>query len=363
MTSATAGSQRALRIGRRSAMTDASDAEPRRVTVRTVAAAAKVSTATVSRVMSGLPTVDPELAARVRRVAEELAYRPNENARSLALGSLRNIGVLMPDLANSYFHEIIKQLHRAAAPAGFRMLIADHTGEPDDEYAAAADLIGHVDGLVLLSPRMPRSRLRALARESTPVVLVNRVEFGVDLPMIGADSFTAMLAVGAHLVALGHRRVVYLSGNELAWQDRERWRGIQAGRALGLDVTRVECDGTFETSYAVADQTLVHGPTAIICFNDLSALGLMARLRDLGTSVPDDISVVGFDDIPIGRHAFPSLTTLRSPREELGQRAWEILETSLDRQPVDEQPVLLPAPLIIRQSTAPVRRERNNMHE
>lgn len=333
--------------------------EPRRATVRTVAAAAQVSTATVSRVMSGVSTVDPELAARVRRVAEELAYRPNENARGLALGTRRNIGVLMPDLGNSYFHEIVKHLHGAAAPAGFRMLIADHSGKPDDEYATAADLIGHVDGLALLSPRMSGARLKELARHSTPVILVNRIEFGVDLPMIGADSFTAMLEVCAHLVSLGHRRLAYLSGNELSWQDRERWRGIQASRVLGIEVARVESDGTFEKSYDVAEQTLVHQPTAIICFNDLSALAVMSRLRDLGLAVPDDISIVGFDDIPIGRHSFPSLTTVRSPREELGRRSWELLAARLTRQPVDAQPQLLPAPLILRDSTGPVRRKRH----
>jgi LacI family transcriptional regulator len=234
------------------------------------------------------------------------------------------------------------------------MLIADHSGEPDDEYSTAVDLIGHVDGLALLSPRMSRARLKELTRHNTPVVLVNRVEFGVDLPMIGTDSFTAMLEVCAHLVGLGHRRVVYLSGNELAWQERERWRGIQASRVLGIDVTRVESDGTLETSYDDAEHTLVHDPTAIICFNDLSALGVLSRLRDLGINVPGDISVTGFDDIPIGRHTSPSLTTVRSSREELGRGAWDLLEASLARQPYDEQPVLIPAPLIIRQSTGPV---------
>jgi LacI family transcriptional regulator len=159
-----------------------------------------------------------------------------------------------------------------------------------------------------------------LGNSYTPVVLVNRVEFGVDLPMIGTDSFTAMLEVCAHLVGFGHRRVVYLSGNQLAWQDRERWRGIQASRVLGLEATRVEADGTLETGYDVAEQALVHEPTGVTCFNDLSALGVMSRLRDVGLGVPDDISVVGFDDISIGRHFAPSLTTVRSPREELGRR-------------------------------------------
>ncbi len=125
-----------------------------------------------------------------------------------------------------------------------------------------------------------------------------------------------------------------------------------------MEATRVESDGTLETSYDVAEGALVHKPTAIICFNDLSALGVMSRLRDLGLGVPGDVSVVGFDDVPIGRHFSPSLTTVRSPREELGRRAWELLEAGLARQPFDEPPALLPAPLIVRQSTGPAKQER-----
>lgn len=327
-------------------------AEPRRPTVHTVAAAAGVSTATVSRVMSGVPTVNPELAARVRRVAQELAYRPSEAARGLVLGRLRNIGVLMPDLGNAYFQDIVNHMHRVASETGFRMLIADHSGDPDDEYRTALDLMGYVDGVTLLSSRITLPGLKELARQSTPVVLVNRVELGVDLPMVSVDSFTAMLELCAHLAHLGHRRVVYLSGNKLAWQDRERWRAIQTSRVLGIDATRVESDGTIETSYKTAEQALAHQPTALICFNDLSAIGAMSKLRDLGINVPHDISITGFDDIVVGRHLTPSITTVSSPCDELGRRAWALMQAALDRQPASEMSTLLPTSLVIRESTA-----------
>jgi LacI family transcriptional regulator len=154
---------------------------------------------------------------------------------------------------------------------------------PDDGAGAggatAVDLMGHVDGLALLSPRLDRPALRDLARHRTPIVLVNRVEPGLDLPMIGVDSFTATLELCGHLAQLGHRRVVYVSGNEAAWQDRERWRAVQTSRFMRIEATRVESDGTIETSYAVADEALTGSPTAMICFNDLAAIGVISRLR------------------------------------------------------------------------------------
>ncbi|MDO0929594.1 LacI family DNA-binding transcriptional regulator [Streptomyces sp. TG1A-8] len=326
--------------------------EARKPTIRTVAAAAGVSTATVSRVMSNVSTVNPELAERVRRVAEQLSYRPSEAARNLALGALRNIGVLMPDLRNAYFHDIVKSMHDVATDSGFRMLIADHSGDPRDEYAAALDLMGHIDGLALLSSRIALPELRALARQSIPVVLVNRVEPGVDLPMVGVDAFTAMLEICAHLAGLGHRRVVYLSGSELSWIDRERWRGVQAGeRVLGLRATRVESDGTIETSYEAVEQALEHNPTAVICFNDLSAIGAISKLRELGLDVPGDISVTGFDDVVIGQHMLPALTTASSSRIDLGRQAWKLLHASLQKRDLSETTLLLPAKLVVRQST------------
>ncbi|MFJ6199238.1 LacI family DNA-binding transcriptional regulator [Micromonospora sp. NPDC092111] len=334
----------------------ASDATPgptRRTTIRTVAAAAGVSTATVSRVMSGVPTVNPEIAERVRRIAEELAYRPSEAARGLVLGAgLRNIGTLMPDLGNAYFHDIVKGMHSGAAHSGFRLLIAEHSGDPGDERATAMDLMGHVDALALLSSRIDLAGLRDIARQPTPVVLVNRVEPGIDLPMVGVDSFTAMLEICAHLAELGHRRVVYLSGSERAWQDRERWRGVRTSeRILGIEATRVEADGTIETSYAATEAALSHEPTALVCFNDLAAIGAISKLRELGLDVPGDISVSGFDDIAIAQHVFPALTTATTPRDEIGRQAWELLHASLDQRDLGEAVKLLPATLVTRQST------------
>jgi LacI family transcriptional regulator len=312
-----------------------------------------VSIATVSRVMSGSSAVTPDLAARVHKVAEELSYRPSSAARGLALGSLRNVGVLLPDLANAYFFDVVKQMHHGAHADGYRMLIADYSGDAGDEYATALDLLGQVDGLLLLSSRIPVAGLKELARQSTPVVLVNRIELGVDLPMVAIDNFTPMMELCGHLAKLGHRRVVYVAGSELSWQNRERWRGIEMAKVLGIEAVKVASDGTIEGSYAAVEEALTHEPTALICFNDLAALGAISKLRELGVRVPEDISVTGFDDIAIARHIDPRLTTVVSPKSQLGERGWALMHAALQHESGAPLP-LLPADLVVRGSTGPV---------
>ncbi|AOW92557.1 LacI family transcriptional regulator [Rhodococcus sp. WMMA185] len=319
-----------------------------------VAEAAGVSTATVSRVMSGNPAVSPELAARVHAAAEEMAYRPSGAARGLALGSLRNVGVIVPDLANAYFLEVVKQMHHGGRADGYRMLVADYSAAADDEYATAVDLLGQVDGLILLSSRIPVSGLKDLAAQSTPVVLVNRVELGVDLPMVAVDNFTAMMELCGHLAELGHRRVVYIAGSDLSWQNRERWRAVEMARVLGIEAFKVDSDGSIEGGFSVTESALGHEPTALICFNDLTAVGVISKLRELGVRVPEDISVTGFDDVELAGHIAPRLTTVLSPKIQLGDQAWRLLQEALRSEPGTLVP-LLPAKVVIRDSTGTVR--------
>jgi len=325
----------------------------RRVTINTVAKAAGVSIATVSRVMSGGSAVTPDLAARVHKAAEELSYRPSTAARGLVLGSMRNMGVILPDLANAYFFDVVKQMHHGANADGYRMLVADYSGEASDEFDTAYDLLGQVDGLVLLSSRIPTSGLKELARQSTPVVLVNRVELEVDLPMVAVDNFTSMLELCGHLAGLGHRRIVYIKGSDLAWQNRERWRAIETAKVLGIEAKSVPSDGTIDGGYDVVEEALTHEPTALICFNDLTALGVISKLRARGLRVPEDISVTGFDDIAMARHLSPRLTTVVSPKAELGEQAWSLMRAALNNETTTSPP-LIPADVVIRESTGPV---------
>lgn len=325
----------------------------RRATIDIVAQQAGVSTATVSRVLSGSTAVSAELVERVQRAAAQLSYQPNGAARSLASGSLGHLGVIVPDLGNAYFTDIVQHMHRAAHADGFRIIIADSNGEADTELAAAQDLLGQVDGLVIMSPRMNSIGLKELARQNTPVVLINRVEIGIDLPMIAADNTTPIMDLCAHLAGHGHRRLTYLAGPESTWQNRQRWNAVQAAaKLLNLQATTVPADGTIEGGYTAAAQALASTPTALLCFNDLSALGAISALRDLGKSVPQDFSVSGFDDIDMARHIQPQLTTVVSPKAEIGTRAWEAVHALLNGQTTTSSPAL-PADLVLRDSTGP----------
>ena len=322
------------------------------VTIRMVAKEAGVSTATVSRALSQAGSVTPDLEERVRRAVETLGYRPNAAARGLSIGSLRNIGIVMPDMTNPYFFHVVDQITRGAAEEGYRVLLASSYGDPARELETAHELRPQVDGLVLLSTRIDPAGLRQLAGTDTPTVLVNRVEQGVDLPVAAVDNMAATMQLCGHLFALGHRRIVYLSGSELSWQDQERWKGVQLAQHMGLEAVRVEAEGTIESSYAAMDRALEAKPTAIIAFNDLAAVGALSRLRDLGIDVPGQMSVTGFDDIPIARHIQPHLTTVHSPTQELGDLAWDLLSQRLAGSDTTDVRYAV-AQLVLRESTAP----------
>lgn len=322
------------------------------VTIKMVAKEAGVSTATVSRVLSRAGSVKPDLEERVRLAVMTLGYQPNAAARGLSIGSLRNVGIIMPDMTNPYFFHVVDQITRGAADEGYRVLLASSYGDPDRELATALELLPQVDGLVLLSSRIDAAGLRQLARTDTPAVLVNRVEQGVDLPVAAVDNMAAIMQLCGHLLGLGHKKIVYLSGSELSWQDQERWKGILLARHMGLEAVRVEGEGTIESSYEAVDRALEFNPTAIVAFNDLAAVGALSRLRDLGIDVPGQMSVTGFDDIPIARHVQPHLTTVHSPTQELGDLAWFLLSQKLSGIAATEVRYAV-AKLVLRDSTAP----------
>jgi len=324
----------------------------RKVGINTVAERAGVSIATVSRVMSGSTSVNPSMAERVRAVAAELGYRPNGAARGLASGQNRSIGVLMPDMANPYFSQVMRAVSRQTSEREFGMVVADSGSEAANELAQCEELIAHVDGLVLLAPRMPAADLRTLAARGFPAVVVNRMELGADIPMVGVDNFSATLEHCQHLVNLGHRRVVYLSGPTSSWQNSERWRGVAQARILGLEVTSVETAGDMQAGHDAVPEALASRPTAIVAFNDLVAVGAIAGLRERGLRVPRDVSVAGFDDAVVGRFTDPTLTTATSPMDELGKLAWELLWSAM-RGDRPTPPDLLAAAVIYRESTGP----------
>lgn len=321
-----------------------------KVTIRQVAKSAGVSVATVSRVLAGADSVSQELTARVLEAARELGYTPHAVAQSLARGSTRVVGVVAPNLANPYFYALIKAMLHEADRDGFRLLIADSDESLTAEAALALSLLGPSDGLVMISPRCNDEVLVELARQGKPVTVVNRHLEG--LSMVLVDNHSAMRRLGQYVVGLGHTRLVYLQGPARSWQERERWRAMRNLRMPGITVVPVRAGGTMEDGHAAVPKILTTGCTAVVAHNDLTAIGVIAGLAEHGLSVPADLSVTGFDDIPFARFTSPALTTVHTPTEDIGRAAWRTMAGLLRGDQPGARVVLSAEPLI-RASAAP----------
>jgi len=322
----------------------------RQVTILSVAAAAGVSKSTVSRVMNDTPNVDPQIVIRVRDAAARLGYRPSGTAQNLSRGRTGIVGVLVPDLANPLFATILKGISAEAELDGYRTLVADANEQPDAELRHLNELARQSDGLILCGPRMSMPDLASLAELDVPIVVVNRRPAGNLFPSVTVDSREAVADLCRHLDALGHTHLCYLSGPPHAAADGERWSALKSSVRSRTKLTRVAAGAMLDDGHAAAEAALATGATCLIGFNDLVALGAVARLQELGITVPDQISVAGFDDIVYARFTSPGLTTVAMPMTEFGQEAWRLLSPYLHGRKT-RRTRTLSATLIIRGST------------
>lgn len=333
-------------------------------TIAQVAAAAGVSRATVSRVMNGQTNVAADLAERVRTAAAALQYHPSTTARGLSLGRTNSVALVVPDLANPMFQQILRGAVAAAEPFGFRFLVAETVEHADAEAEIALEARLRCDALILAAPRSPESVLRELLPQVEPVVLINREIQGLDVPTVRVDYGAGVHSVVDHLVALGHRDLAYAAGPRDSASHALRARALEEARERhsSLRVTTVACGSTVADGYRVADEVLASEATGVVAFNDLVAFGLLARLNETGVDVPADISIAGFDDIELARYGTPSLTTAAVPQAELGRRAWSLLHRLVAERAGTATagwsvpsgiPLVMPG-LVVRSSTGPV---------
>jgi LacI family transcriptional regulator len=274
--------------------------------------------------MNGNHSVDQALADRVRAAAEELNYTASPLARSLVLGRTNTIAVLVPDLENPTFHGVLRGISRGAIRDGYHVVIADSAESLTEERILAVETRRRCDGVVLCAPRMPEPELRLLLEELRPVVLVNRDVGSPGTPVVAADYRTALAELLELMYGYGHRSLVFLSG---ASQSASNARRLTAVRGFLDDhadasVQVLACGVSFDHGYSAVPRVLDSGVTGVLAFNDLVAMGLMSGLNALGVRVPDELSVVGFDDIPFARYLVPPLTTAAVPVVELGEHAW-----------------------------------------
>jgi DNA-binding LacI/PurR family transcriptional regulator len=322
------------------------------MTIRDVATRAGVSPATVSRVFSQPETVAPGTRQRVLTAAEELRYAPNPVARSLARRRTGNLGIVVPDIANSFSAMIIKAAQQEARHAEYALFVTASEELVDDEERQARALAPQVDGLLLTSPLASDACLRELA-EIVPVVVTNRILD--DVPAVLTASAQATGHAVEHLHALGHREVAYLAGPD-GYSNDSRTSGLQAACArLGLDpVVLGPFPARFSSGVRAADLVLAAGATAVVAFNDDIAAGLLTRFADRGVRVPEHISVVGHDDTALAEMVTPRLTTVHIPAAAAGATATQLLIRYVRGDDSGVRRYELPSELIVRGSTGPV---------
>ncbi len=311
-----------------------------------------MSVATVSRSFTVPDSVATATRARVLAVAAELRYEPNRAARGLITGRTGNIGLIVPDLGNPYFHAVLKGAQARARRADYALFVADGQERADEEESLINAMRKQVDGIVLCSSRLPTTKLAGLDNPPAMVLLNRRVPQRASVVLDSADG---MKQAVRHLAELGHRRCLFVSGPRRSWSNQQRLRGLRAA-ARAHDV-EYEILGPvapqFQSGVESAEQILNTDATAVLAYNDLVAVGILSRLAELGVRVPEQLSVVGFDDIPLAAMVIPPLTTVSLPTMRAGEAAVEVLLERLgSRGSVPPTASKLPATLIVRATTA-----------
>jgi LacI family transcriptional regulator len=325
-------------------------------TIRDVAREAGVSVATVSRVFNNSGPVRDGTRERIAEVARRLRYTPNSAARSLSTRQTETIGVLLPDLYGEFFSEVIRGIDQLLQTRGWHLLVSSSHNDRADVEAALRAMRGRVDGLLVMSPDLDLRALTENLPANLPVVLLNCEMEDRSNDSFNIDNYGGAVSVTRHLLDLGHHRVGVITGPARNHDARERLRGVRAaleGAGRGWDdAWVVEGDFLEESGYRGATTLLKRGgPTALIAGNDSMAIGALAALTHAGVRVPEEVAVVGFDDIPIARYVSPPLTTVRVSMPALGSRAAARLLEALDQGPGRERKQeLLPTELVIRRS-------------
>lgn len=328
------------------------------VSIKDVAAAAGVSTATVSRVLSPAnpdTPIRPSTRERVEHAIAELGYRPNDLARALLQQRSSAIGLVLPDIANPYYPPLVRAVEDVASRHGYRVVLCN-TDRQQEKAAAYLEVLvkTRVDGIVIAGggTALPPESL-VLRTYQTKIVTVGRHES--DHPSVRVDNRAAQRSATEHLTGLGHRRIGYVGGPLDSRTAQDRLEGhADALRDAGIpaDGELVAHAGFDEAGGYQAARGLLRldeRPTALVCANDRAAFGAYAALVDAGLSIPGDMSVIGFDDVPMASYVRPTLTTVSVPTYDLGAHATDILLAAIDGQE-RPAPVILPTTLRIRAS-------------
>lgn len=337
----------------------------KRATLTDIARETGFSVNTVSRALNGKPDVHHETREIILRMATKLNYHPDRLARGLRKQSTRVIGVVVSDVANPFFSSLMKSISKSARARDYRVLLQDSDESPRGEREAIEVLLSErIDGILICPVQTETSAIEMLAGSQLPVVLIGRRFTGLDMDYVMPDDLQGGRLAAQHLIDCGHERIGLINAPHQISSARERYEGfVRAHEAAGIPVDRSvvrsgvmnHIDGQREAKALLKKTPVV---TAIAAYSDFVAFGIARAVWEAGLRIPEDISLIGFDDTPLATCLPVPLSTVRVPIEKLGARGVEILcdkiEGTLDH-PVHEQ---LPTELVVRQSTARLTRAR-----
>ncbi len=303
-----------------------------RTTIKQVADKSGVSIATVSRVFNDSELVEEETKKKVLLVVEELRYSPNQIARSLSLNRTNAIGLLLPDLHGEFFSEVIRGVDTVVQQCNHHLLVSSSHNKKEEIRTALRMMSGRVDGLIIMSPNIDAETLHLNLPRNLPVVLLNCFINDRSFDSINIDNYAGAFMIVKHLIQHGHSKIAIIKGNENNLDARQRIDGYRAAlKEAGLLDFALEVVGDFTQSSGYDAVKIIleakEKPTAIFATNDSMAIGAMSALKERGIEIPDEIAIVGFDDIPVAQYLQPRLTTVRIDVAEYGAQAMKRLHT------------------------------------
>lgn len=335
------------------------DAQPGRsrmpgtaATIYDIAKAAGVNASTVSRALSNPGRVSVKTQKKIEDAAAELNYQVNPFARALPTGRTNTVGLIVSDITNPMYFDVIRGAEGAASERNYTLLLAESAESAKTELLAAKRIIPTVDGIILASPRLSDDQIQELAARK-PVVVINRTV--QDVPCVVAEIQTGVTDAVRHLAALGHKSLAYVAGPDRSWMSSHRWESIR-GRCewSRLTVDKISSGiPTVEGGRQAAGAVRASGATAVICYNDLMAIGLMRELQLAGVQIPGQISILGFDNIFGSDFTTPPLSTIKSPLRDTGAAALGLILANLGGAPGPEVRGELSTELVIRGSSGP----------
>jgi DNA-binding LacI/PurR family transcriptional regulator len=331
------------------------------VSIKDIARLAGVSHSTVSRALRNSPLIPSTTAERIQKIAAEAGYTVSAIARSLVTNRTQAVGVVVTSIADPFNGEVVAGIESTANKNGYSVILANSQADPEREVRVVRSVHERrVDGILIASSRVGSLYGSMLSELNVPIVFLNNQHEADLIRSVSIDNEEGAYEATRHLIALGHCRIAYLGDRFGLHSDEERYAGYR--RALGEAKLCpgkqfvLRGDGKPEGGAAAAHQflDLPERPTAIFCYNDMTALGVMQEASERKLSIPRDLSIVGFDDLFFARLLVPALTTVRQPKEELGKQAMEMLLSVLSSEDT-EKAVTVKGELVVRASTGPCR--------